>query len=104
MQISRGWSLLTLLFIFIPTLSDSVDIENGIRNIRRHQKWTSLELHHPLTGLLLASRAAAEDKNKDATLNVTLIREDNRCRETIEVLFKLKSPAEQEMYRDGLME
>ena len=61
-------------------------------------------LRHPFTGLFLASRAATEDKNKDATLNITLIREDNRCRETIEVLYKLESPAEQEVYHDGLME
>jgi hypothetical protein len=104
MQTCRVWSLLISFFIFVPTLSYAIDIENGIRNIRRHQKWMSLELRHSLTGLFLASRAATEDKNKDATLNITLIREENRCRETIEVLFKLESPAEKEVWHDGLME
>ena len=52
-------------------LSQSVNIENGIRNIRRHQ-WMSLDVRHPFTRIFLASRAATEDEDEDATLGTVI--------------------------------
>lgn len=102
-----GFSILyflILVLIFPITSSHSVDLTAGIRNIRRHQKWMSMELRHPMTGLFLAARASTEDKNQDATLNLTLVPEGSQCRETIEVLLKIEAPAQEGGHRDGLME
>ena len=96
--------LLVLALIFPLASSHGVDLTSSIRNIRRHQQWMSTELRHPMTGMFLVARASTEDRNKDATLNVTLIPDGSQCSETIEVLFKLESPAQEDVHREGLVE
>jgi hypothetical protein len=83
-----------------------MDLESGIRNLRRYQQWFAMDFRSPYSGLFLSARASTEDRRKDATLNITASpdNERGRCSEKIEVLFKLQKPAETDSDRDGLVE
>jgi len=100
---NRAWWMLPIaIFFALPTYG--VDLETGVRNIQRHQQWQSMEFRNPQFGFFLAARASTEDKGKAATLNINFIPDNNQCKETIELLFKLDAPAAENVDREGLVE
>lgn len=99
-------SYVALYAAIVATGAYAVDLESGVRNVRRYQQWTSMEFRNPKYGFFLGARASTDDMRKDATLNITATpeKERGRCSEVIEVLFKLQEPAEKDNNTDGLIE
>lgn len=99
---SSNWCMLLITFFFLPAYA--VDLEGGVRDIQRHQQWRSMEFRNPQFGFFLAARASTEDKDKSANLNITIPLDNNQCKETIELVFKLTTPAKEDIDQDGLVE
>jgi hypothetical protein len=100
----RSQKILILILISISESVFGVDLEQGFRNLTRHQAWMSVEVTVPLTGMFIASRAATEDKRKNATLAFTMSPKNGRCQESMEVIFDVESELSEDLNREGLIE
>lgn len=96
------------IIIFSLIISESAfgeNFEQGLRNLTRHQAWMYVEIKVPLTGLFIASRAATEDKKKNATLAFSFSPQQNRhCQESMEIIFDVGSEQLENRNSEGLVE
>lgn len=102
--IEKGQKILIILLLIISKSSFGVDIEQGLRNLTRHQAWMSIEVRVPSTGMFIASRAVTEDKRKNATLAFTMSPNNGHCQEIMEVIFDVGSALSENQNREGLIE
>lgn len=96
--------LATLALVILPLTVLAVDLETGMRNVRRVGDWVSLEFRDPLVGRFLASRASTEYKRREATLNVTFVPAPGSCQENVEILLKLNLASDEDSNRDVPLE
>lgn len=96
--VSACWLALELICGSAPC--HGVDLSGGVRNVRVDRDWMSMQVHDPIVGRFLATRASTQDEARHATINVTFSPEGNQCKETVEILFELATPAKDDQGRD----
>ena len=97
-------SLFFLLLALYSCGAAAVDMESGVKNLRRHSTWKSMEFRDPNFGQFLAARASSNDPRKDINFNITYSPQTGGCREVIEVVVKLNEPASTSLDRELFIE
>ena len=96
--------LFCLLLALYSCAAAAVDMESGVKNLRRHSTWMSMEFRDPNFGRFLAARASSNDPRKDINFNITYSLQTEGCREVIEVVVKLNEPASTSLDREMFIE
>ena len=81
------------------------DFSQGMRHLKTYQQWISFEIKNPMVGFFIASRAATEDKKNNVSLAFTfMVLPDYHCKESMEVIFDVRSELSDDLNREGLIE
>lgn len=98
---ARRLKCLSMAALFYITTG--MNLEQGLRNLRHHQSWLSAKFVVPMTGMVIASRAATEDKKTQTTFAFTFFPDDG-CVETLQVVKDIGVQLQEDNSREGLLE
>jgi hypothetical protein len=96
-----------LIILFATSyMAIALDLTQAIRNVRRYQAWTALDIQNPSTGNYLLSRATTEDIQNETTLTINsgINVNTKQCDDSMEVIFKSKDILRESIDKDSIIE